>query len=195
MDERTTVRPADRAEWRAWLAEHHRDSGGVWMITPRRATGRSTVSYDEAVEEALCFGWIDSQTSRVDDEYAAQWFAPRRPRSTWARSNKERVERLIAAGLMTEAGLEAIERARANGSWSSLDDVEALVMPDDLAAALDIVPDGRRKFDESSTSARKMALGWVGQAKRPATRANRIGAIAETLSAGRSLVSVFPRRD
>ena len=165
------------------------------MIAPRRSTGRTTVTYDEAVEEALCFGWIDGQTNRFDDEHGAQWFAPRRPRSTWARSNKERVERLIAAGLMTQAGLDAIERARANGSWASLDDAEALVMPDDLAAALATVPGGREQFDGASVSARKMALSYVGQARRPETRAKRIGAIVQTLAAGGNLLSAFTRRD
>ena len=110
-DEKPTVQPASRAEWRAWLAENYQTSPGVWLVTWKKQAARPTVSYEEAVEEALCFGWIDGVFGRVDEERSKQWFAPRRPKRTWARTNKERVARLEIAGLMTEAGRRAIEIA------------------------------------------------------------------------------------
>lgn len=124
-----SVHPLSRAEWRQWLAEHHTESEGVWLISYKRATGKPFIEYAETVEEALCFGWIDSKVNVLDEERSRQWFAPRRPRSVWARSNKERVERLIEAGLMTPAGLAKIEIAKENGAWTAMDEVEALATP------------------------------------------------------------------
>ena len=167
MDEKPQVQPAGRAEWRAWLAENHQTSPGVWLVTWKKQAARPTVAYKEAVEEALCFGWIDGVFGRVDEERSKQWFAPRRPKSTWARTNKERVGRLEIAGLLTETGRRAIEIAQANGSWNSLDAIDGLVVPDDLAAALTARPGSRERFDASSASVRRSALAWVYQAKRP----------------------------
>lgn len=140
----------------------------------KKSTGKPAVGYEESVEEALCFGWIDGVLNRLDDERSMQYFAPRKPRSTWARSNKERVARLEVAGFMTEAGLDAVAAARANGSWESLDVIDSLVVPDDLAAALAGHPGAREHFDASSVSVRRSALAWVYQAKRPETRARRV---------------------
>ena len=168
------VGPFDRAGWRAWLIQNHATSGGVHLIGWRKGSGRTSVAYEDAVEEALCVGWIDSVAGRLDEERGLQWFSPRRARSGWARTNKARVERLIAAGLMLPAGLAAIEEAKANGTWTLLDDVENLVVPDDLAAALDAVADARRNWDAFSRSPRRAILGWIVQAKRPETRARRI---------------------
>jgi uncharacterized protein YdeI (YjbR/CyaY-like superfamily) len=195
MEEKESVQPASRAEWRDWLAAQHRTSAGVWLITWKRRTGKPTVQYEEAVEEALCFGWIDGVLNRVDDERSKQWFAPRKSRGTWARSNKERVVRLEAAGLMTDAGRAAIELARSNGSWESLDVIDALVMPDDLAAALAARPGARELFDASSESARRMTLAWVYQAKRPQTRATRVEQVASIAGRGEPLSSMWRRRD
>ena len=195
MDDRPAVQPAGRAEWRNWLAANHRVSSGVWLITWKRATGRPTVDYEEAVEEALCFGWIDGMMSRLDDERLMQWFAPRRPKSTWARSNKERIARLEAAGLMTEAGREAVEIGRANGSWEALDAIDALVVPDDLAAALAAGAGARERFDASSASVRRAALAWVYQAKRPSTRAARVEQIAAVAARGEPISTLWQRRD
>ena len=116
MDDKPRVQPAGRAEWRAWLEANHRASGGVWLITWKRRAGEPTIGYEEAVEEALCFGWIDGVIRRVDDDRLMEWFAPRRPKSTWARTNKERVARLEAAGLMTDAGRRAVEIAPRSSS-------------------------------------------------------------------------------
>jgi uncharacterized protein YdeI (YjbR/CyaY-like superfamily) len=195
MVDEQRIQPETRAEWRAWLAEHHRRDSGVWLVSWKKRTGKPTVSYEEAVEEALCFGWIDGVFNRLDDERSMQWFAPRRPRSTWARSNKDRVARLEAAGLMTEAGREAVERARANGSWESLDAIDALVVPDDLAAALAERPGARELFDASSASVRRSALAWVYQARRPETRASRVGRIAAVAGRGEPISSLWQRRD
>jgi uncharacterized protein YdeI (YjbR/CyaY-like superfamily) len=179
MEDGSCVAPDSRAAWREWLAAHHRDCAGVWLVTWKRRTGRPTVGYEEAVEEALCFGWIDGRLRPVDDDRLMQWFAPRRPKSTWARSNKERIARLEAAGLMTAAGLEAVERARANGSWNSLDEIDALVVPPDLAAALEARSGAREHFDASSQSVRRAALAWVTQPRRPETRAAHVEQVAE----------------
>ncbi|MFI5259418.1 MAG: YdeI family protein [Candidatus Limnocylindrales bacterium] len=195
MDDKPRVQLESRAEWRAWLAANHRTSTGVWLVTWKRATGKPTVEYEDAVEEALCFGWIDGVIGRVDDERAMQWFAPRRPKGTWARSNKERVARLEAAGLMTEAGLAAVALARANGSWSSLDAIDELVVPVDLAAALAARPGARERFDASSVSVRKGALGRVYLAKRPQTRAQRVEQIADMAGRGEPIANLFQRRD
>jgi uncharacterized protein YdeI (YjbR/CyaY-like superfamily) len=195
MDDKPTVQPLTRAEWRAWLEANHRSSSGVWLVSWRGRTGRPSLGYEAAVEEALCFGWIDGQLGRGDDERSFQWFAPRRPRSTWARSNKERLARLEAAGLMTDAGREAVALAQANGSWNSLDVIESLVVPDDLAAALASRPGAREKFDSSSESVRKMALARVYQARRPATRAARVEEIASVAATDAPISSLWQRRD
>jgi uncharacterized protein YdeI (YjbR/CyaY-like superfamily) len=173
------VGPFDRAGWRDWLIANHSASIGVYLVSWRRPTGRTSVPYEEAVEEALCVGWVDSTGRVTDDERSIQWFAPRRPRSAWARSNKERVERLIASGLMLPAGLAAIEEAKQNGMWTLLDDVENLIVPDDLAAALDAAPGARTNWDAFSRSARRAMLEWVAQARRPETREKRIAAVAD----------------
>jgi uncharacterized protein YdeI (YjbR/CyaY-like superfamily) len=195
MADEPRVQPETRAAWRAWLQENHLRDSGVWLVTWKKAAGKPTVSYEDAVEEALCFGWIDGVLGRVDDDRTMQWFAPRKPRSTWARSNKERVERLEAAGLMTAAGRRAVELARANGSWESLDVIDALIVPDDLAAALAALPGARELFDASSASVRRSALAWVYQAKRPATRAERVSRIAAVAGRGEPISSLWQRRD
>lgn len=194
MDDKPEVQPAGRAEWRAWLAENHQTSPGVWLVTWKKQAARPTVAYEEAVEEALCFGWIDGVFGRVDEERSKQWFAPRRPKSTWARTNKERVARLEIAGLLTETGRRAIEIAQANGSWNSLDAIDALVVPDDLAAALTARPGARERFDASSASVRRSALAWVYQAKRPQTRAARVEQVAAIAERGEPIANLW-RRD
>ena len=130
------LQPESRAAWRAWLAEHHGSSPGVWLIWHKKGTGRQRITLDEAVEEALCFGWIDSTLQPLGDGRSALRFTPRKPNSTWSRRNKQRVESLAAAGLMTDAGRKVVEAAKRNGSWDALDAVEDLRVPDDLALAL-----------------------------------------------------------
>lgn len=167
----------DRGTWRAWLEANHAASRGAWLVMNRQAARMS--QYEEAVEEALCFGWIDSTTGRVDEQRNKLYFAPRKPRSVWAASNKARIERLIASGRMAPAGLAVIERAKANGSWGLLDSVDRLEVPPDLAAALAARPQAAATFASWTPSVRRQALGHIVQARRPETRADRIRKIAD----------------
>ena len=178
MADAAMIHPEDRAAWRAWLEANHASASGVWLVSWRRGQG-PRVEYEEAVEEALCFGWIDSQAGNVDDRRSRQYYAPRKPQSGWAATNKARIERLIAAGLMRPAGVAAIERAKANGSWTLLDDVEAGVIPEDLADALAANPPAAANFEAFPKSAKQAMLAWTAMAKRPATRSQRIAAIVE----------------
>lgn len=169
-----SVHPKTRAEWRAWLQKHHAREEGVWLVTFKKATGQPRVEYDEAVEEALCFGWVDSKPAKLDAERSMLWFAPRKAGSNWSKSNKERVGRLTEAGLMAAAGLAKVEAAKKDGSWSALDAVEALVVPADLAAALAALPPAATYFDAFPRSVKRAILEWIGNAKKPETRAKRI---------------------
>ena len=173
-----------REAWHAWLAEHHADSSGVWLVSWRTHTGRPRVDYEDAVLEALAVGWIDGQAKTIDDERGAQWFAPRRPSSGWARSNRERVARLEADGLMQPAGRSAVEAAKASGMWNVFEDAERLIEPPELANLLDADPAARANWDAFPPSARQMALGWIALAKRPETRQRRISETARQAAAG-----------
>jgi uncharacterized protein YdeI (YjbR/CyaY-like superfamily) len=144
------------------------------MISYKKATGKPRVEYDEAVEEALCFGWIDSKANKLDEERTLQWFAPRGPRTGWSKPNKERVERLIQAGLMAPAGLAKVEAAQRDGAWNKLDGVEALEIPPDLELALAANPPAAQHFTGFPRSVKRGILEWIVNAKRPETRAKRI---------------------
>ena len=168
------VHPKTRDEWRAWLEEHHTQTEGVWLVTYKKTTGKPRVEYEEAVEEALCFGWIDSKANGLDDERSMLWMSPRKPRTGWSKPNKERVERLLANGRMTDAGLVKIEAARQDGSWNALDAVEALEIPPDLGKALAEHGAARQNFEAFPPSVKKGILGWISTAKRPETRSKRI---------------------
>ncbi len=185
LDDRPHVELHDRADWRAWLEANHATSKGVWLVTRRGGAGGRRLDYDAAVEEALCFGWVDGQAATVDAQRGRQYFAPRRAGSPWAKSNKERVARLAAAGVMAPAGLAAVERARADGSWTVFDSAERLEVPDDLAAALDQLPPARAEWDAFPPSARKHILSWIALAKRPETRAKRMAEAAAAAQVGR----------
>ena len=173
-DGRPMVHPKTRREWRAWLARNHAASSGVWLVTYKRETGKPRVEYDEAVEEALCFGWIDSRTNKLDEKRSLLWMSPRKARSGWSRTNKERVERLERQGLMTEAGRAAVATAKENGAWAALDAVEALELPEDLARALAANPKANANYEAFAPSAKKVILTWIASAKRPETRAKRV---------------------
>ena len=177
----------DRAELRAWLEANHATADPVRLAIGNKGNTVTSLTYDEAVEEALAFGWIDSTAHALDVDRHTVMFSRRRPRSTWSRSNKERVERLAAQGLMAPAGLAAVEIARANGAWNSLDDVEGLVVPGDLAAALAVEPAAARNWDASSASQRKISLYWIAGAKRPETRAKRVAEVTRAAVEGRTL--------
>ncbi len=169
-----SVHPATRAAWRAWLAEHHARPEGVWFVSYKSGAGRPRVTYDEAVEEALCFGWIDSKGNKLDDRRSMLWFAPRKRGTGWSRPNKERVLRLEAAGLMMPAGAARVAAARADGSWEKLDAVEALEVPADLKTAFRRHPGSAKHFDTFPRSAKRGILEWILQAKRADTRAARV---------------------
>lgn len=174
LDEGERVAPADAAEWGRWLAANHERNEGCWLVTHKKRTGRQEMTYEEAVTEALRFGWVDSLARALDDERTMLWFAPRRPDSGWSRPNKRRIARLQAEGRLEAAGLAAVEAAKANGSWSLLDEVEDLVVPPDLAAAFEAHPGSRAHWDSFPPSARRAILEWIAQARRRETRARRV---------------------
>ncbi len=173
-----------RQDWRAWLTANHDAVRGVWLCSWRPTTGKPSCPYPEAVEEAICFGWIDSTVNTLDDERRLQLMTPRKARSGWTRLNRQRAADMEAAGLMTDAGRRAIAVAQANGWWTIYDPVEDLLEPDELAAALDASPDARRHWDAFPPSARKQMLWQVISAAKPETRTARIATIVERAAAG-----------
>lgn len=177
--------PPSRAAWREWLSEHHEQAAGVWLIFYKKGTGQPTLTYDEAVREALCFGWIDSRPAKIDAERHALKFTPRKPKSGWSKLNKTRLKELEAEGMILPAGQRAIDLAKANGSWSLLDEIENLTMPDELAAALDALPPARANFEAFAVSVKKGILAWVTSAKRPETKAKRIAEVVENAARNR----------
>lgn len=185
LDDGEKVEAKDAAAWRAWLAENHRTSKGAWLVRARAGSGLTFVEYEDAILQALCFGWIDGPVRTFDEQRGGLWFAPRRPSSGWAATNKARVARLEAEGLLTEAGIRAIEVAKANGAWTVLDNAEALREPDDLAAALDAVPAARATWDAFPPSARKLGITSVDTARRAETRAARIAKLVTDAAEGR----------
>lgn len=173
----------DAAAWRAWLEEHHDTEREVWLVLLKVHVDRPSVSYEEAVMEALCFGWIDGMLRRVDDESHMLRFTPRKPGSVWAASNKARVGRLIAEGRMRPEGLALVEEAKRRGEWDRVDEREDVsVVPHDLAAALAEDATAREAWERLAPSHKKMYLSWIEDAKRPETRARRV---AETVRRAR----------
>lgn len=173
-----------RAQWRAWLGVNHDSAPGVWLGSWKSATGKAAVPYPEVVEEAICFGWIDSTVNTLDDERGLQLITPRKAKSTWTRLNRRRVADMEAAGLMTDAGRRAVDVAKENGWWTIFDPVEDLIEPEDLVAALDGNAAARNTWDGFPPSARKMMLWWVISAARDDTRARRIATIIEKAAIG-----------
>ena len=163
-----------RAGWRAWLVANHATRIGAWAVWFKKSSGRAMVAYEELVEEALCFGWVDGVAGTVDDAGTRQYFSPRKRGSGWAATNKARVARLIAEGLMTPVGLAVIEAAKADGSWSLLDASEAADMGDDLRAALGRHPMAADRLEAFPRGVRKNILQWIDLARTPATRAKRM---------------------
>jgi uncharacterized protein YdeI (YjbR/CyaY-like superfamily) len=178
-DGRPMIEPGHRQVLRTWLAENHSLANGVWLANHKKGTVKPRLEYDEIVEELLCFGWIDSKSNHLDDERSLLWISPRKPRSGWSRTNKERVERLEREGLMTDAGRAAIAEAKRNGAWTALDAVERLEIPDDLAAALAADADAARHFDAFPPSSKKIILTWITSAKRAETRERRVSETVE----------------
>jgi uncharacterized protein YdeI (YjbR/CyaY-like superfamily) len=182
LSELQTFCPTSPQDWREWLKENHNAKQSVWLICYKKQANIPTISWSDAVDEALCFGWIDSTRKTIDHERFIQFFCKRKPNSAWSKINKGKIERLIHDGLMQPAGYKVIETAKQNGSWSILDDVEELLIPDDLQKAFENQKDSKDYFLSLSKSAKKIILHWVAVAKRPETRQNRINEIAELAS-------------
>jgi len=163
-----------RSAWRTWLEQNHQTEKSVWLIIYRKQSNIPTVYYPEAVDEALCFGWIDSTPKKRDENSYYQFFATRNPKSGWSRVNKEKIAKLLEAGLMHPSGLEAITVAQKNGAWSALDEVENLVLPPDLLASMEANPLASENWSKFSRSSKRGILEWISQAKKEETRKKRI---------------------
>lgn len=164
----------DRKAWRNWLYKNHATEKNVWLILYSKNTSKTSPSWDEAVEEALCFGWIDSTTYKRDAESRYQFFCPRKPKGNWSSRNKDTVTRLIAEGQMKEAGMKMIDLAKATGTWDALNDVEQEKIPDDLMKLFLKNKTALKNFEAFPKSARRGILGWIHQAKRAETRSARM---------------------
>lgn len=175
----------DRDEWRKWLEKHHGSENELWLIYYKKHCGKESIQYEEAVEEALCYGWIDSKVRRLDNERYLQRYTPRKRKSNWSKSNKRRVEKLIENGQMTKAGLSVINDAKQDGSWERLDDIETdAVIPDDLAEAFAENHIAMNFFHHLSPSHQKQYLWWLKSAKKMETRQNRLLSIIERCERG-----------
>lgn len=184
LDEGERIVAADATAWRAWLEDNHERTSGVWLLSVRgRNVGR--VGYDDAVRQALCFGWIDGPVRTFDDETVGQWFSPRRRGSGWAATNKARLIDLEAAGLLAPAGIRVLEAAKADGSWTLLDGPEAGIEPPELTAALDAIPAARSHWDAFPKSVKKFGLTHIAMAKRAETRSARIAKIVADAAEGK----------
>ena len=187
-----TVKARSTAEWRRWLHRHHDRSGSVWLILYKKGSATPSVRVGEAIDEALCFGWVDSLPNKRDAESYYLRFSPRDPKSRWSRVNKEKVERLLTEGRMAPAGLAVVELAKANGTWDALNAVDDLREPDDLAHALDAIPAARMHWDGFPRSVKRGILEWIATAKRETTRTRRIHETVHQAAEGRR-ANQFPR--
>ncbi|MCE6991973.1 YdeI family protein [Dyadobacter sp. CY323] len=172
-----TFCPANKQEWREWLEKNHDKEQSVWLIYYKKKANADRLTWSDSVDEALCFGWIDSLARPLDEDRYLQFFGRRKPKSAWSRINKEKVQRLIDEGLMRQAGLDSIETAKQNGSWTILDEVEELIIPGDLEKAFDKNPEAKSHFLGLSRSMKRLHLQQLVFAKRPETRQKRIAEI------------------
>jgi uncharacterized protein YdeI (YjbR/CyaY-like superfamily) len=188
MSDIAEIEAAHADSFRRWLVDNYDNATAVWLIFWRKKSGRPSIEWGDAVDQALCFGWIDSKVQSLDEHRYRQYFSPRKVGSGWSRINKDKISRLEAAGLMAPAGLAVVERAKADGSWTLFDGPEAGIVPDDLAAAMDAAG-VRRTYDELTNGARKAILAWMVTAKRETTRVARINKTVAALHEGRSPLS------
>jgi uncharacterized protein YdeI (YjbR/CyaY-like superfamily) len=179
-----TFYPKSITAWRAWLAKNHATETSIWIIYYKQHTKLPSIKYSEAVDVALCFGWIDSTARPINEDTYMQYFCKRKPNSTWSRVNKLKIERQLAEGLMAEAGLQCIEVAKQNGSWIILDDVENLVIPQVLETAFAKYKNAKINFEAFSKSDKRNMLQWIKLAKREETIAKRAEEIAELAEQG-----------
>lgn len=177
--------PRTVAAWQKWLAKNHLSHQAVWVLFHSKKSGKKSITWSESVDVALCFGWIDSKKIRIDEDTSHQFFSRRKPKSTWSKINKEKVAKLIEEGRMAKAGLDAVERAKQNGSWTMLDSVDSLVIPPDLQAALAKSKGALEFFSQQSNSVKKAMLQWLVLARRPETRHQRITEIVTLAAEGK----------
>lgn len=183
-----TCTPRSRKQWRDWLAKNHADKDEVWLVFYKKHTGKPTLSYNDSVEEALCFGWIDGIRKRIDDERYMHRFTPRKPGSNWSETNVKRVERLLKAGLMTKSGLQRVEEAKLSGRWDApARPVVDLSLPDELAKALARQETAAAFFETLAPSYRREFIAWIMTAKRPDTRKKRLQETVALLKQGKKL--------
>lgn len=182
MNDNEEYCPNDRDDWRKWLKQNHKRKDAVWLIFYKKKSPDHNLSWSESVDEALCFGWIDSTKRTIDEEKYKQYFSKRNAKSNWSKINKDKVKTLIDQGRMTEEGYKSIEIAKENGSWTLLDEVEALVIPEDLKKELAANKEAMKFYDSLSNSVKKGLLYWVISAKRKETRQKRIFEIVENAS-------------
>lgn len=168
------VTVADRGEWRAWLAANSHRESDIWLVIGRRGSNTATISHREAIEEALCFGWIDSLARKHDQHSWRQRFSPRGPRSAWSKLNRELIDDLTTRGLMTPRGHSVVDAAKATGAWSRLADAQNGIVPDDLRVSLSIDETAARHYNAFPPSTKRAILEWITTAQRPATRKRRI---------------------
>jgi uncharacterized protein YdeI (YjbR/CyaY-like superfamily) len=188
MTEQPELAFASQDEWRAWLAEHHAGSDGVWIKFAKKGSGIPTVVYKEALEVALAYGWIDGQVKSIDERWYRQRWTPRRARSRWSKINRAAAERMIERGEMLPAGLAEVERAKADGRWDAAYDAPTTAaVPDDLRAALDADPGAARFFESLDANNRYAILHRIQDAKRPETRARRIENFVAMCSRGETI--------
>ena len=167
------------------MGQNHGDSAGVWLVSWEKATGKSFVPYSDTVDEALCFGWVDSRVDSLDDQRGMRLFTRRNPKSPWSRINKDKATRLMKQGLMAEAGARVVAAAQSNGAWTVYDEIEDLVMPPDLAAALADNEAARTCFDNFPPSSKKNILWWIKSARKPETRTARVSKTVELAAENR----------
>lgn len=178
-EEIESICPTNKQEWRNWLEKNHQTEDAVWLIVYKKSSAKPSLSWSDAVDEALCFGWIDSVRKTIDNEKFKQFYSKRKPASTWSKINKEKVEILEVQGLMTPSGRKCIEIAKKNGSWTILDDAENFIIPEGLEKAFNTNPGSKDFYLSLSKSIQKMMLSWIALAKRPETKQKRITEIAE----------------
>lgn len=174
MQEPEIFYPKSTGEWRKWLEKNHLSKQAVWLVFYKKGSEKKSISWSESVDVALCFGWIDSKKIKIDEETSHQFFSRRKSNSTWSKINKTKIQLLIEEGLMTDAGFDSVERAKQNGSWTILDEVEELIIPKDLEIRFDGKPNAKVNLSKSN---RKAILQWIVLAKRPYTRLKRIAEI------------------
>lgn len=179
MKEAEEICPKSKEEWRKWLSENHKDKAAVWLVFYKKDSPNFNLSWSDSVDEAICFGWIDSTKRTIDKERYKQYFSKRKPKSIWSKINRDKVAELTEKGLMSEAGLETIRVAKENGSWTILDEIENMETPSDLLKELDQYEQALANYENFSKSAKKSILYWLISAKRPETRQKRIKEVAE----------------